>query len=214
MRHKLFRHSVSKNLYRLVGVAFLERDVSKCVLYTDHPGNKRIWIRPYNEFFDGRFEEAGEWDDASFDPLGDIKEFHNKFDIAYDGPPRALPQDLGDFRRKFMNEELSEYVAAQLMAWVEHTKTIPDEGNYNFQLERALDGLVDLAYVLFGTAHLHGFDFAEAWNRVHGANMKKIRAKADGSNSTRKSSYDVVKPEGWEAPSLTDLVEINDLTSE
>jgi len=36
--------------------------------------------------------------------------------------------------------------------------------------------------------------------------MKKVRAATDGSDSKRGSSLDVVKPEGWIAPDLSDLV--------
>lgn len=67
------------------------------------------------------------------------------------------------------------------------------------------DALIDLAYVVLGTAHLQGFDFEEGWRRVHAANMSKVRARRK-SDSKRKSKFDVVKPEGWQAPVLTDLI--------
>jgi len=38
------------------------------------------------------------------------------------------------------------------------------------------------------------------WRLVQDANMRKVRAAPDGSNSTRGSSMDVVKPAGWIAP--------------
>lgn len=38
------------------------------------------------------------------------------------------------------------------------------------------------------------------WAHVQRANMKKIRANAEGTDSTRKTSMDVVKPPGWIAP--------------
>jgi len=67
-----------------------------------------------------------------------------------------------------------------------------------------LDALVDLAYVVLGTAFMHGFDFNEAWRRVHAANMQKVRATSPDV-SKRNSSLDVVKPEGWTPPDLSDL---------
>ena len=99
------------------------------------------------------------------------------------------------------------------------------------QMMAALDALVDLQYVLLGTAHLMGFNtdakivkqvqetpdempkpwsfvvnrFEEAWDRVQKANMTKVRTK-NPADSKRKSEYDVVKPEGWEPPQLHDLV--------
>ena len=44
-----------------------------------------------------------------------------------------------------------------------------------------------------------GFDFDEAWKRVHKANMKKVRMK------TERSPIDIVKPIGWKPPDLKDL---------
>ena len=116
----------------------------------------------------------------------DIAAFHRKFGLEYDGPPRELPKDVAQFREAFLREEFFEYIYAK-------------------DLVGKLDALVDLVYVALGTAYLHGFDFDEAWSRVHEANMQKIRAQ-QADDSKRSSKYDVVKPEGWEPPVLTDLV--------
>jgi predicted HAD superfamily Cof-like phosphohydrolase len=118
-----------------------------------------------------------------------IEEFHLKFGLAYDGPPRELHEDLFDFRYKFMREELDEYQVAY----------------YEENMEKQLDALVDLVYVALGTAYMQGFDFNEAFNRVHAANMKKVRVYI-AEDSARGSTFDVVKPEGWVAPDLSDLV--------
>jgi predicted HAD superfamily Cof-like phosphohydrolase len=119
----------------------------------------------------------------------DIKDFHEKFELKYEGKPRTLPRELRNFRMDFLEEELSEYALAA------------SQGNMIGQL----DALVDLVYVALGTAYMHGFDFEEAWRRVHEANMKKVRA-VTLKDSKRKSVYDVVKPEGWTPPDLSDLV--------
>jgi predicted HAD superfamily Cof-like phosphohydrolase len=50
----------------------------------------------------------------------------------------------------------------------------------------------------------NGFDFDEGWRRVHAANMSKVRAT--DATGKRKSQWDVVKPEGWVAPTMEDLV--------
>jgi predicted HAD superfamily Cof-like phosphohydrolase len=55
------------------------------------------------------------------------------------------------------------------------------------------------------TSHNSGWDFEEGWRRVHAANMAKVRAERPG-DSKRGSTFDVVKPEGWTAPDLSDLV--------
>jgi predicted HAD superfamily Cof-like phosphohydrolase len=146
----------------------------------------------------------------------DVCEFHQKFGIDYDGPPRALPGDpvpdsaimllyeahdilqsvqhvvggLHRFRIQFLIEELVEYVRANVMG----------------DLAGQLDALVDEVYVSCGTARLHGFDFNEAWRRVHAANMRKIRVEM-ADDSKRFSLFDVVKPIGWEPANLDDLVE-------
>jgi predicted HAD superfamily Cof-like phosphohydrolase len=119
----------------------------------------------------------------------DIKEFHERFGLNYEGPPRELDKELLEFRVKFMDEELDEY----------------DQAATDGNLEKQLDALVDLVYVALGTAYMQGFNFAEAWRRVHAANMLKVRAKQP-EDSERGSTFDVVKPEGWMPPNLKDLV--------
>lgn len=125
-----------------------------------------------------------------FDPLGDIKAFHEKFYLTYEGAPRELEPQLGGFRRKFLLEEIEEYENG----WAEH------------DLAKQFDALVDLVYVALGTSYLHGFDFAEAWRRVHAANMTKERSKSLDVNSDRGSCYDVIKPPGFVPPSYEGLV--------
>jgi predicted HAD superfamily Cof-like phosphohydrolase len=120
----------------------------------------------------------------------DIKDFHKKFGLEYKGPPRELPRDLYLFRVQFLSEELNEYC----IALAEHNKA------------NQLDALVDLLYVAFGTAHLHGFNIQEAWNRVHAVNMQKVKALKDEDSKRGSGAYDVVKPKGWKAPKLDDLV--------
>lgn len=215
MKHKLYYHTKSGEIYRLIGSGNMETDLSAVAIYTDHPNNERIWVRPHLEFFDGRFQQMGEWDDRRLDPLGDVAEFHTHFGLDANHPMGALEPDVADFRRKFLQEEIQEWDQAQKAAYQETTRPLHhrDPANYTHQLEEALDGLVDLAYVLFGTIYLHGFKdkFAEAWRRVHAANLMKVPADLDGSDSKRGCSFDVVKPADWEPPVLTDLVEDNDI---
>lgn len=118
-----------------------------------------------------------------------IQEFHEKFELPAAESPKPLNAELFEFRKGFMHEELEEYCIAFL-----------DE-----DLEGQLDALVDLVYVALGTAYMQGFDFNEAFRRVHEANMAKVRAKT-ADESKRGTAYDVVKPEGWTPPNLSDLV--------
>lgn len=118
--------------------------------------------------------------------LKDIEAFHIKYQLQYKDRPRFLPEELARFRARFIEEELDEYILATT-------------------LEDKFDALIDLVYVALGTAYLHGFDFEEGWNRVHAANMAKVRAQM-ADESKRGTKFDVVKPEGWTPPDLSDLV--------
>jgi len=122
----------------------------------------------------------------------DIKLFHKKFGLAYNGEPRALPEDLAGFRVKFMHEELAEYEKAMA------------EGD----MEGMLDALVDLVYVALGTAYLHGFPFNEAWDEVQRANMRKVKAGPNGEGSKRGSPHDVIKPPGWKGPDIARVLAV------
>ena len=123
---------------------------------------------------------------GSPDVFADIKAFHEKFGLAYDGPPRKLEAELLSFRMKFIEEEFHELVEATT-------------------LDHQLDACIDLIYVILGYCYLRGWDAAEAWRRVQAANMAKVRAEKP-SDSKRGTTFDVVKPVGWTAPNLSDLV--------
>lgn len=142
----------------------------------------------------------------------DVKDFHEKFGLEYGGPPRGLDLDLESFRTKFMVEELCEYAGLKKESRevVEDFMASPhfEHRREKVDLEDKLDALVDLAYVVLGTACCHGFDFDEAWRRVHAANMAKVRAQRD-EDSLREggAKFDVVKPPGWKPADLSDLVQ-------
>lgn len=135
----------------------------------------------------------------------DIERFHEKFGLEpTKDPEHRLPDDVLEFRVKFLYEELGEYVAA-----LGGSYCCPDVkfDASKFDAEEAYDGLIDLVVVALGTAYLHGFDFNAGWSRVMDANMKKVRAdSADDPRSKRKHAIDIVKPIGWEKPVLKDLL--------
>ena len=126
------------------------------------------------------------------DVFKDIGDFHRKFGIQYDGPPRDLPQVVKMARIARTNEEFSEMLA----------------GYAQEDLEKVLDANIDLIYFALGNIYLHGFDFDEAWRRVHAANMAKERASTQnpGKHIGHEHFCDIVKPAGWVAPTLADLV--------
>lgn len=156
----------------------------------------------------------------SKDLFADVEQFHAQFGLLYEGVPRCLPKELQTFRNRFLREELLEYqkevagaefLRSQTRQQILFPNSPWDKSVTDFKpsmtdhLEGMLDGLVDLVYVALGTAQLHGFNFSEAWNRVHEANMTKVRVQRP-NESKRNSIFDVVKPPGWVAPSHRDLV--------
>lgn len=113
----------------------------------------------------------------------DVLAFQQKFDIPMSPVPAFLDNYANTFRINFMDEELREYV---------------DACNHQ-DLAKAADALVDLVYVAHGTALMMGLPWDKLWAEVQRANMDKVRATSV-DQSKRKSTLDVVKPPGWQAP--------------
>jgi hypothetical protein len=116
--------------------------------------------------------------------LDKISELHQQFGITAEAVRFEEAEKI--FRIRCLQEELDEYSDA----------AAPED---------ELDALVDLVVFAFGTAERQGYlpVFEEAFNRVMVANMQKEL----GPNTKRGGfQIDMVKPEGWVAPDLTDLV--------
>lgn len=171
---------------------------------------------------------------SNFDDVG---RFHEKFDlpnVTHGGPaPRPLTAETLTFRIKFMLEELTEYCSAVGMKVV-WALGQPDPGRFvggtlpPQDLALAFDALLDLAYVVLGTAHMHGFPWQAGWDEVQRANMAKARGwinhefrgngvddvctgspdenpclRPESLHSKRGSNIDVIKPRGWTPPDIT-----------
>jgi len=125
--------------------------------------------------------------------ISDIDDFHQKFGftkrVIGEKPDLALLQ----FRLKFLCEELFE---------------MQTDARKN-DLAGVLDALVDLVYVAVGSAWLLNLDFEGAWKLVHAANMAKVRATSD-TVSKRGTTLDVVKPAGWTAPQISQVLDQRD----
>ncbi len=154
-----------------------------------------------------------------FDPVADVASFHKKFTINYDGLPRMLDFETLQFRLKFMREELQEYETHADKAnfelkhdWINQqdqlVKSPEDQASFTHELAQCLDALMDEMYVVLGTAHLHGFNVYEAWDRVHQANMAKVLV-TNPADASEKMKLKISKPPGWEPPKHDDLVEVN-----
>ena len=123
---------------------------------------------------------------AGFKERRDVLAFQQKFEVPMASKPQFLQEEAFQFRLKFMQEELNEF----------------EDGHITGDMHEAADALVDLAYVLHGTALMMGLPWPMLWDEVQRANMAKVRAKHAGE-SKRGSALDVVKPEGWTPPDHT-----------
>jgi len=126
----------------------------------------------------------------NYDWVSDIEEMHDKYGVIEwvnkkiaQGDFYILEEFL-KFRIAFLNEELRETKEA-----VEHQDA-----------EEVVDGLIDLCVVAIGTLDAFGIDAHTAWKEVLRANMEKeIGAKESRPNPL--GLPDLVKPDGWTAPS-------------
>ena len=118
-----------------------------------------------------------------------VAEFHQKFGLEPTSQPDFPYEEIWKLKNVHMQEELDEIRAAAI----------------NGDLEAYFDGLIDLVYVALGAAYLAGLPFDQGFLRVHQANMTKMRA-LHANDSKRGSTYDIVKPPGFVAPTLTDLI--------
>lgn len=108
----------------------------------------------------------------------------------YVGVPRVLGSDW--------LEEFSEQMAGSTVLY-EHKLEHDD-------VDSALEELIDSAHLALLQAETHGFPFLKAWERVHAANMTKVRAQRP-QDSERGGTWDVIKPPNFVPPCHKDLVE-------
>jgi hypothetical protein len=114
----------------------------------------------------------------------DIECMHEKYGVnekvrTFD--KEKLKQFL-DFRVAFLEEELNE---------------LKDHIN---DPEEVVDALIDLCVVAIGTLDAFEVNAYRAWNAVYDANMaKEVGVKASRPNPL--GLPDLIKPEGWTAPS-------------
>lgn len=149
----------------------------------------------------------------SRDNFADVGDFHRRFGLTavnHEGVrPRRPDPELLEFRVKFLCEELQEFMEGMGVDFgtFDLFKRLPMiSHDRHVDHAQMFDALIDLVYVALGTAHLLGYPWPHGWDRVQAANMAKVRAKADGSDSKRGSSFDVVKPEGWTPPDIEGLL--------
>ena len=132
--------------------------------------------------------------------VNDIADMHDKYGV--NPVVREFDKDklraYLEFRHRFLQEELDEMKKAmdEFDAGSIDANTAADD---------IVDALIDLCVVAIGTLDAYDIDSYVAWNRVHQANMKKeVGVKASRPNPL--GLPDLVKPEGWVAPTHNDNV--------
>lgn len=111
----------------------------------------------------------------------DVKLFQQKFGmLVHDRPVNLTSRKLFE-RADFIQEELNEF-----------TDAICD-----YDVPKMADALVDLVYVIKGTAVSMGLPWRKLWNSVQQANMEKI-----SGIGPRGIKVDCIKPEGWKPPDI------------
>lgn len=122
----------------------------------------------------------------SKDWVQDIHEMHTKYgvrEVVSKFDANKLDTYL-TFRANFLQEELDELKTAK-------------------NSDDAVDALIDLCVVAIGTLDAFGVDAYTAWDRVHKANMnKEVGIKESRPNPL--GLPDLIKPEGWTAPTHVD----------
>ena len=140
----------------------------------------------------------------------DVRAFHKKFNmLTADKPTHLTKRKLAE-RCNFILEELRELAdAAGLKLTYETYGTVTEETGLHFEnnpvadqdLALQTDALIDLAYVVKGTAVMMGLPWTELWDDVHRANLAKVPGVGKRGNL-----MDVVKPEGWESPRTEEIL--------
>jgi hypothetical protein len=113
--------------------------------------------------------------------FADVEELYAKFPTLPRRPtPGLLDDSIFGMRSTFMLSEVLEY----------------QDAHWHGDLVKAADSLIDLVYVVFGTAIAMGIPWEACWAHVHRANMaKEILPDASGGYK-----HSLAKPEGWQSP--------------
>lgn len=147
------------------------------------------WLAAQPEMTMGEQDAASKaWQaaQASYSNYDDVYAFHEKMGMAPGTRPIRLPRAIFQNRIDFIHEELTETVEAY------------NDTDY----EGVVDGLIDLVYVVLGTAVMMGLPWQQLWKEVHSANMRKKPGV-----SKRNMPFDAIKPEGWRPPDLFSILE-------
>jgi len=122
----------------------------------------------------------------------DIRYMHEKFNVheAIEKMDKTALKAFLRFRVACVQEEVDELKAATA-------------DNLPIDAEETVDALIDICVFAIGTMDLFGIDADDAWDEVLRANInKEVGVKPGRPNPF--GLPDLIKPEGWKAPSHTD----------
>ena len=108
-----------------------------------------------------------------------VEEFHRKYGIRVGVIPEFPKHQERVLRKKLLEEEYEEYLAA--------------ENKHDF--EEVARELVDIIYIVCGTAVSYGIPLDKVFEEVHNANMRK-------TGDARRDDGKILKPEGWQPPDI------------
>ena len=114
----------------------------------------------------------------------DVKTFHQELHLPISEVPILFDSLDWVNRIRLISEEWAETVKAYALD----------------DLEGFADGLVDLTWVVLGTAVEAGLPFDELWAEVRQANMNKKGGKLDASGK-------LLKPDGWKPPNIKRIMD-------
>lgn len=135
----------------------------------------------------------------------DIHTMHTKFKVreVIETLPRDKLLTFLKFRLDFLQEELNE--ARSAFEALEADEGALQENAKVEYADEIVDAMIDLCVVAIGTLDAFKVDAHKAWTRVLDANMQK----EPGIKASRPNPLglpDLIKPEGWTAPSHLDNI--------
>ena len=117
------------------------------------------------------------------DWLQDVRDFHKVMDRKIGDKPSVLDYETHTLRENLIREEFEEVIEAL---------------NQKDICQTAKE-IVDLIYVLIGTAVSCGIDLRPIWDEVQKSNM----AKQGGG---KRPDGKIMKPEGWQPPDIKKII--------
>lgn len=108
-------------------------------------------------------------------------------------------------RENLILEEAYEYLAAskKLRELLNDDEVLNVEESLEVFAD-VVDSIVDILYVVYGTANAFGIDLDMFFNEVHEANMSKVSSGTVNFDAAGK----VTKPDGWSPPDIVSLLKL------